>query len=327
MYLAPLNYDRYFRKVFSDTSIAKRFLEDFFDTQIDTIELLTTYHKLTDDSAAVEFDFRCRIGDQFVIIDMQQWYKPDIVHRFYTYHCINTALQLEKIPLKSIYLEAEKEKKIKDYSELLPVITLIWMVDDTLNFRDDYAAYTMTPELVTEFVNNHLLWQNRDMTELLKQRELALAQLKNRTRKLDFLRKNRLIYAFQKNIVRNKKFARYYNWFELAEKTRNRLNEKADFLKFAEDEIFAEIIRRINRETLKEDDYTYIDDYEKFIERVRRYDKGIFQEGVEEGIEIGREKGRDEEKYEIARKLKSRGMDSHAVSEITGLSVTEIDKL
>ena len=73
MYLAPLNYDRYFRKVFSDTGIAKRFLEDFFDTKIDFIELLTPHHKLTDDSAAVEFDFRCRIGEQYVIIDMQQW--------------------------------------------------------------------------------------------------------------------------------------------------------------------------------------------------------------------------------------------------------------
>ena len=34
MYLAPLNYDRYFKKVFSETRIAKRFLEDFFDVEI-----------------------------------------------------------------------------------------------------------------------------------------------------------------------------------------------------------------------------------------------------------------------------------------------------
>jgi len=39
MYLAPLNYDRYFKKVFSDTTIAKRFLEDFFDKEIQSIEL------------------------------------------------------------------------------------------------------------------------------------------------------------------------------------------------------------------------------------------------------------------------------------------------
>jgi len=174
MYLAPLNYDRYFKKVFSDTSIAKRFLEDFFDTKIDQIELMTTYHKLTDDSVAVEFDFRCKIGEQFVIIDMQQWYKPDIVHRFYTYHCINTALQLENIQIKSIYLEEEKEKKIKDYSELLPVITLIWMVDDTLNFKDDYVIYTMTPEIIIEFLNSHLLWKNEKGVVLLSRSFTAL---------------------------------------------------------------------------------------------------------------------------------------------------------
>ncbi|MBU0765470.1 MAG: Rpn family recombination-promoting nuclease/putative transposase, partial [Bacteroidetes bacterium] len=96
MYLAPLNYDRYFKKVFSDIDIAKRFLEDFFDTKIESIELLSQYHKVTDDASAVEFDFRCKIDNEYVIIDMQQWYKPDIIQRFYVYHAINTALQLEK---------------------------------------------------------------------------------------------------------------------------------------------------------------------------------------------------------------------------------------
>ncbi|MBI4647206.1 MAG: hypothetical protein HY738_11625 [Bacteroidia bacterium] len=71
---------------------------------------------------------------------MQQWYKPDIVYRFYTYHCINTALQLENLPLKSIALESDKEKKVKDYSEICPVITLVWMVDDAFGFKDDYVA-------------------------------------------------------------------------------------------------------------------------------------------------------------------------------------------
>ncbi|MBI4647350.1 MAG: hypothetical protein HY738_12385 [Bacteroidia bacterium] len=68
MYLAPLNYDRYFKKVFGNEKIAKRFLEDFFDVQIETIELFTIHHKITDDATAVEFDFRCKIDEQFVII-------------------------------------------------------------------------------------------------------------------------------------------------------------------------------------------------------------------------------------------------------------------
>ncbi len=71
MYLAPLNYDRSFKKVFSDTRIAKRFLEDFFDITIDELQVLPTRHKITDNARAVEFDFRCKIGDKFIIIDMQ----------------------------------------------------------------------------------------------------------------------------------------------------------------------------------------------------------------------------------------------------------------
>ena len=40
MYLAPLNYDRYFKKVFSDERIAKRFLEDFLGVTIASLEEL-----------------------------------------------------------------------------------------------------------------------------------------------------------------------------------------------------------------------------------------------------------------------------------------------
>jgi len=183
MYLAPLNYDRYFKKVFSDLEISKRFLEDFFDVSIQTIELLSINHKITDDATAVEFDFRCKIDDRYIIIDMQQWFKPDIVHRFYVYHCINTALQLEKLPLKSFAIDMEigKERKIKDYSEVIPVITLIWMVDDALNFTDDYVSYTMTPEIVRNFIENNLLWQQPNISEILKERTAALKQLENKT--------------------------------------------------------------------------------------------------------------------------------------------------
>jgi len=328
MYLAPLNYDRYFKKVFSDLRIAKRFLEDFFDVAIETIELMTVHHKVTDDAVAVEFDFRCRIGGQFVIIDMQQWYKPDVVHRFYTYHCVNTALQLEKLPLKSIALEGDRERKIKDYNEILPVITLVWMVDDTFGFKDDYVGYTMTPEIVSEFVRDHLLWHNSDITELLRQRERSLAQLSNRAKRLDFLQKNRLIYAFQKNIVRNarqpgSRYHKYLDWFELAEKTRDRLNQKSDFLKYQDDEVFAELIRRIGKESLTEEDYTYIDNYEQFTERVKRYDKTIYEEGVEVGVELGVGKG----VAKVARQMKRDGEPIEKIMRFTGLSREQVEAL
>jgi len=335
MYLAPLNYDRYFKKVFSDLKIAKRFLEDFFDVTIETIELLTIQHKITDDAVAVEFDFRCKIDTHFVIIDMQQWYKPDVVHRFYTYHCINTALQLENLPLKSIALEGDKERKVKDYNEILPVITLVWMVDDTFGFKNDYVSYTMTPEIVSNFIKNNLLWQNKDIARLLEEREQSLILLNNKTKRLDFLQKNRLIYAFQKNIVKNaqntnSKYHKYINWFEIAEKTKNRLNEKSDFLKYADDEIFAELIRRINKDTLTEEDYTYIDNYQQFTERVKRYEKPIFQEGFDEGMEKGMEKERQlqkQEKIENAKKGILAGLSNEMINLLTNLSVEEIEKI
>jgi hypothetical protein len=61
MYLAPINYDRFFKKVFSHLDIAQQFLEDFLEVKITNIQFLDKQHFLTDDSAKVEFDFRCSI--------------------------------------------------------------------------------------------------------------------------------------------------------------------------------------------------------------------------------------------------------------------------
>ncbi len=47
MYLAPLNYDRFFKKVFSDPEISGKFLEDFHDTEIESIEILKEKHAVT----------------------------------------------------------------------------------------------------------------------------------------------------------------------------------------------------------------------------------------------------------------------------------------
>ena len=82
MYLAPLNYDRFFRKIFSDEKISRRFLEDFLEVRIDEFEFLKERNLVTNDASVVEFDFRCKIKNAYVIIDMQQWYKRDIAQRF-----------------------------------------------------------------------------------------------------------------------------------------------------------------------------------------------------------------------------------------------------
>lgn len=87
MYLAPLNYDRYFRKVFSGT----------FNFEM-------------------QFDFRCKIDNKFVIIDMQQWYKTDIMKRFYAYHSVTTAIQLENLATDNTHKFEDKLIEINNYS-------------------------------------------------------------------------------------------------------------------------------------------------------------------------------------------------------------------
>lgn len=327
MYLAPLNYDRYFKKVFSDTRIAKRFLEDFFDFTIDELEVLPTKHKITDNAAAVEFDFRCKIRDNYIIIDMQQWFKTDVVKRFYMYHSMNTVLQLESMPDKSIDLADNKKRDIKDYNNLIPVITLIWLADDNLNFSQDFVSYTMTSETVNEFIRNKNLWKKENILELIAEREQCLETINNRTKKLDFLQKNKLIYAFQPNIVKNKKYSKYLPWFELAEKTRNKLNEKGWFDEYLKDEIFTEIIKRISTESFAQSDWDYITNYEKFAEQVKRFEQAFIDEGIEKGIDIGKKEGINLGIEKTAINAIKAGLDNNTITTITGLTNEQIDKL
>ncbi len=321
MYLAPLNYDKYFSKVFSNEGISKRFLEDFLEADINEFEMLKGRHRVTDDAALVEFDFRCQIENSFVILDMQQWYKRDVTRRFYLYHALNTGLQLEELPNKRVLYDYSYQKtgKIKDYQTLQPVLTLVWMVDDAMGFKDDYVAYTMTPELVTQFIKNEKLWHKPEIIEILKERERVLEVLDNQSKDLDFLSKNRLIFLLQKNIVKNKTNAKYRKWFEFAEKTKNPDNKEEDFLEYMDDDIFCEIMKRINKKELTEDDFFYIENEKTIWEEVERFERQIYEDGRKKGIKEGKEK--------IAKVMKNSGLPVEKISEITNLSRQEIDKL
>lgn len=101
MFLAPLNYDRYFNKIFSDERIAKRFLEDFLETNITKIEMLKGKYRVTNNASLVEFDFRCKIDNTYVILDMQQWYKRDITQRFYLYNAPQYRLAIRTFTFKT----------------------------------------------------------------------------------------------------------------------------------------------------------------------------------------------------------------------------------
>ena len=50
-------------------------------------------------------------------------------------------------------------------------------------------------------------------------------------------------------------------------------------------------------------------------------------EAREEGLEQGLEQGRNEERLQLIRKMVSRGMTPELISEMTGLSIEEIETL
>ncbi len=281
-YLAPLNYDRFFKKAFSDKKIAKKFIEDFLDIEIQEIEELDKKKKVTDDAQVVEFDYFCKIDNQHVIVDMQQWRKHDIVYRFYLYHCMATVLQLEDLPLKEVFSVKKGELiKIKDYSTLTPVITIIWLVEDELNSNEDYLSFSMFPENIKSFFEQTEIWKNKDIANKVK--EIA-ESINNDNGDLQFLQKNRLIFAIQKNIVRNNKISRYLPWFRIAAKSREMDNKKSDFDEFRKDEILLELMRRLLRSNLHDTDLEYIKSEQETRENIERYNKSMRKQGIRIGI-------------------------------------------
>ncbi len=296
-YLAPLNFDRFFKKVFSDTNIAKHFIEDFLDIEIQSIQPYNSGKKrLTDNAQIVEFDYRCKIDGKEVIIDMQQWYKQDIVYRFYIYHCLNTVLQLEDLPLKKVLVDKSKPeyKEINSYDTVLPVVTIIWLVDDTLNnSKNDYLSFTLLPEKAKDFFMQTNVWQHKDIEEQVKE---IVTLLKNNNKNLQFLQKNRLMFVFQKNIVKNPKIARYSHWFDFAEKTKKTENKKSDFTDFIQHPVMKEVMRRLLCSNLTDADLDYINNEVENKEAMARYDESRVREAENDGIEAVRiEKNKREE--------------------------------
>ena len=289
MYLAPLNYNRFFERVFRETQIVKQFLEDLLGVKITSIEPLPRKHQITDDAALVEFDYRCKINGEFVIFDMQQWYKGDVVKRFYLYFCNNTSLQLENLKPVAIPMPNGKTYKTKSYDQVEPTTTIVWMVDDNLNFTDDIISYSMFPEVASAFLHDDDLWKEKNIEVLLRRRAEVLKVMDNKHKNLDFLSTNRLIFMFQPNILRNlQEDKAYFPWVEFAARTRNPNNTADDFKKYSKNPIFIQVMEKLKTTVLTHDDFEYVTDFEAYAIGVQNYNDSVRRQvmrDVQEEIE------------------------------------------
>jgi hypothetical protein len=173
MYLAPFNYDRFFERVFRHIHIAKAFLEDILDEKIEEIEPLPRKNKLTDDAAFVEFDFRCKIKGKYIIVDMQQWYKNDVVKRFYLYFCNNTSLQLESLKQSNIAIGEGKEYRTKKM-EVIELLKTSELSDDDIQYITDYEAHKIGAENYRQSLIEEERYDKKRLLKL-KDEEMRLA--------------------------------------------------------------------------------------------------------------------------------------------------------
>lgn len=101
-----------------------------------------------------------------------------------------------------------------------------------------------------------------------------------------------------------------------------------------------ELARIVNMNKKERDEYeaclkVYRDNYNTWIYMKEQALKEGFEEGlakgiakgIEQGIEIGVNKGKKENSYDIARKMKQKGLSVDMIAECTGLSKSEIEKL
>ena len=101
----------------------------------------------------------------------------------------------------------------------------------------------------------------------------------------------------------------------------NKEEDMSQLLK--EDTIFEKAMKKYNYFTDNED---LLNEYDKR-EAYLVYQHSLMRDFKEEGFDEGKLEGIKENGYAIAKSLKSSGLDNQFISEHTGLSIEEIEKL
>ena len=144
------------------------------------------------------------------------------------------------------------------------------------------------------------------------------------------MKQNKLIYAFQKNIVKNTKHEKYYEWFEFAERSLKKNNQESDFDKYRKDEVFMEIMRRLQSGNVTNNDFDLIDAYEQLSDTTAELEQEK-QRAEQEKQRAEKEKQRAEKEKQhrllSAKTMKNDGMPIELIARYTGFSVDVIEKL
>ena len=210
------------------------------------------------------------------------------------------------------------------------------------------------------------IWQKASLEELQKNRNFLLELGRNDTKGLSFLQQNQLIFAFQRNILKNKKNKKYVRWFDFAKKSMNKRNQKVDFvpkLRDEKDDIFKKIIQLLKKEDMNPIELNLAEEIEKEVaieveamryeiekevaiekEALRHEYERELEEAVQEAVLEAvqkttqkKEKEAEEEKKEIINqfihekkigisKMLKADIPIDAIAEFSNLSIEEVKK-
>ena len=224
-----------------------------------------------------------------VIIEIQLSGNIDFLKRIYYYISKNIVSEVEE----------------KEPYDIISEVISINFVDFNMDFNDKGKPHrcfklidTENPDIVLDMVQMHIV---------------------------EVPRFKKVLYNTNIEDIKKKKILSWIEFF-----TSKDLDKVKDKLKEVNN-IMPKVINKYERFISSEDEMQVYNARDAFlygqtIMLKREREEGI-QEGIEKGIQKGIQEGRREEQINIARSFKNAGIDIKIISENTGLSVEEINKL
>ena len=295
-YFNPLN-DYFVRYLFTDKGSSESILLDFINSimlnanmkTFRSVEILTPFNlKKNKNLKETIVDVKCITQNgSVVIIEIQLQGNSRFPERILYYWAANYSKLL---------------KHGERYDELTPVISinlLNFNLDKTKNIHSCYMLYEMNnKKLLTDHLQIHII-------ELKKFKKNILSKDLNCWLKI-FTSKN--LEASMSEIVKEKPIME-----EVQKKYNNFVKSKLMMMEYE-----------------KKEAYLYGNQIMLDEERRLGKEEGIkegIEQGIEKGIEQGIEQGEKNKAINIAKSLKKSGLDNKFISDNTGLSLEEVEKL
>jgi hypothetical protein len=201
-----------------------------------------------------------------------------------------------------------------------------------LGFEKDFIAYTTLPEAAKDFITDTKLWE-QPFENIIAERKKNVEIIGNKTKGLDFFTRNRMIYVFQKNIVKNKRIdLPYFKWFDVANKSRIPNNKEEDFSNYKNDKDMAEVINRIRKDKLPLEEFKYVSDlfmydiYTAKLKKDHKIEMTTQKKLTKQAVEQERQKNKLLQ-IKLAKTLLSQEQTIPMIAEALDISIEETKEL